>query len=689
MRFIYLLLAVFWGPAVPASAQDICRNSFREVFPVPACSPGCGRMSLSDTGEVGRREGGNPGGRLLFGGIPAGNHMRRGSASAGLPAARPAIRLLPLSGVLRVWGWGSAACAAAVSAATLLAAGCLLRRRRKRRRQRAFYGRGRGEPLSEPHVRPSGALADGVAIPLSLINAACGRLSEYGACDERVRREVEAVRRNAQKIDEQVRTFSRFEAAAAAGRPEEIGMLDITRFCGGLMRTFEEYAAVNGISCRVGVVPDLRFPAPRDTLAVMVNALLSDAFRRAGPGGEVAFRATVEQDWLRIAVSGRVADAGRGQDESPSGRDVLSGRSAGAERAVRTPEEGPEERPGERPGERLEEGPGPAICRGLAARLGGDFRMTCDGKATVCELSLPGLGVTRTEEPAPQPDALSPRQAGPGAAPAGPAAACDGMLPAMLVISEVRDMAAFVTELFAGEYDITLVDDLNRAPGVFAAMQPRLIICGAASLDAAVVGVIRSIRSTRHLVRVPLILLTAAPRPDAQVESLGLGVDTCMTLPFDFAHLKRVAGQLLRRNGASKDYGRAVYSAFDLAQGRVLHNDDKAFLDKMLGIIRRNILDPSLSTQSIAGEMGMSLPNFYRKLGGLTELTPACIIREYRFGMAEQLLVTTKLSVDEIIYKSGFSNRSTFFRGFIARYGCTPKTYRERKNREALESEAV
>ena len=46
---------------------------------------------------------------------------------------------------------------------------------------------------------------------------------------------------------------------------------------------------------------------------------------------------------------------------------------------------------------------------------------------------------------------------------------------------------------------------------------------------------------------------------------------------------------------------------------------------------------------------------------------------------AEQLLTTTKLSIDEIIYKAGFVNRGTFFKCFSAKYGCTPKVYRKEK----------
>ena len=118
----------------------------------------------------------------------------------------------------------------------------------------------------------------------------------------------------------------------------------------------------------------------------------------------------------------------------------------------------------------------------------------------------------------------------------------------------------------------------------------------------------------------------------------------------------------------------------------MLHKEDKAFLDKMLGVIQDNILNTDLSTQFIASQMGVSPANFYRKLRAITAQTPINIIKECRFGLAEQLLVTTRLSIDEIIYRSGFANRSTFFRSFLARFGCTPKIYREQKVSQAMDS---
>ena len=119
--------------------------------------------------------------------------------------------------------------------------------------------------------------------------------------------------------------------------------------------------------------------------------------------------------------------------------------------------------------------------------------------------------------------------------------------------------------------------------------------------------------------------------------------------------------------------------AIALSDGKMLHQDDKEFIDKMLKIINDNISNTEISTKFIADEMGVSIRNLYRRLEGILNQTPTTIIKEYRLAKAEQLLTSTKLSIDEIIYKAGFVNRGTFFKCFAAKYGCTPKVYRKEK----------
>ena len=232
-----------------------------------------------------------------------------------------------------------------------------------------------------------------------------------------------------------------------------------------------------------------------------------------------------------------------------------------------------------------------AICYNLVTKLQGEFRVESRDGLTTFTLSLPRLEITRAARSAAQPDiAPGQRFSQPVPVPEASVMTFGDMLPTMLVINEDRDMADFIAGLFSGGYNVRIVSDLKCPQEKLAEAQPQIIICGTVSLNAAMIGLIRSIRETKQLMQVPIILLTAVSRTDVKVEGLELGVDICLKIPFDITHLQSVVDQLLRRYESLKSYGRSVYSAFDLTQGRLLHKDDKAFLERMLDIINRNIL---------------------------------------------------------------------------------------------------
>lgn len=116
--------------------------------------------------------------------------------------------------------------------------------------------------------------------------------------------------------------------------------------------------------------------------------------------------------------------------------------------------------------------------------------------------------------------------------------------------------------------------------------------------------------------------------------------------------------------------------------------EDREFMDRLFRIINENISDAGITTSGIAGKMGMSLRNLYYRLDGLLTVTPSNIIKEYRIRYAARLLTTSSLSVDQIIDRCGFANRGTFFRNFSARYGTTPKVYRQTNSGIGSEQEA-
>lgn len=96
----------------------------------------------------------------------------------------------------------------------------------------------------------------------------------------------------------------------------------------------------------------------------------------------------------------------------------------------------------------------------------------------------------------------------------------------------------------------------------------------------------------------------------------------------------------------------------------------------VVDFIKNNIDDESISPSSIAEYVGVSKATLYRKFKEIIDKTPSEFVRGIRLKYAAKLLRTTKLTVSEIMFKCGFSNKSYFNREFLKQYGVSPKDYR-------------
>ena len=109
-----------------------------------------------------------------------------------------------------------------------------------------------------------------------------------------------------------------------------------------------------------------------------------------------------------------------------------------------------------------------------------------------------------------------------------------------------------------------------------------------------------------------------------------------------------------------------------------MHLEHKKFIQQMIEVINANLTDKALSAKFIAAQLNINVRQLYRRLQEAGAESPLEMIHECRLHVAENLLKNTAFTIDEIIYKSGFANRGPFFKAFSARFGCTPKEYRER-----------
>ncbi len=88
--------------------------------------------------------------------------------------------------------------------------------------------------------------------------------------------------------------------------------------------------------------------------------------------------------------------------------------------------------------------------------------------------------------------------------------------------------------------------------------------------------------------------------------------------------------------------------------------------------------DADLGVEQLAARAAMSPRHFARVFRDETGVTPAAYVEIARVEVAQRLLQTTSLSVDDVARSAGFGTVETLRRAFARRAGVSPREYRER-----------
>ena len=96
---------------------------------------------------------------------------------------------------------------------------------------------------------------------------------------------------------------------------------------------------------------------------------------------------------------------------------------------------------------------------------------------------------------------------------------------------------------------------------------------------------------------------------------------------------------------------------------------------QILSYMAQNI-DRDISLPELAAKNSMSVNTFLRHFRKTIGKTPMAYMRELRLKTSEDLLLHSRLQVEEIAFRCGFNNTSYFIATFKKYFGKTPENYR-------------
>ena len=245
--------------------------------------------------------------------------------------------------------------------------------------------------------------------------------------------------------------------------------------------------------------------------------------------------------------------------------------------------------------------------------------------------------------------------------------------PLLLLVEDQPEISETLRRAFSPECRVTVAKDVDRALGEARESVPDLILVDAAMPRCDGIALCHSLKSDELTSHIPVVLLGARDREEAQIRALEAGADDYLVKPLSVELLRARVHNLLRSRQKPQDpaAGDVTLQPRDLAASQI----DALFLQRILDTVEKHLPDFEFDVDVLARTLGVSRRQLFRKLKAVTGRTPHSLIRTMRLHRAAQLLKESQLTITEITYAVGFSDLKHFRTVFREHFGVLPGEY--------------
>lgn len=246
--------------------------------------------------------------------------------------------------------------------------------------------------------------------------------------------------------------------------------------------------------------------------------------------------------------------------------------------------------------------------------------------------------------------------------------------PMVLVVEDDERIRYLLKDILAEQYIVYEAATGKEAIELIHRITPNLIISDIMMPDLDGLQLCNIVKNTPATCHVPFVILSARGTIEQMTEGYECGADAYIPKPFQTEHLLVRVHKLL-------DYRQKLHQYFNenssikQIQNSDLSDGDKSFIEKVVKVIEDN-LDEELDSSFLEQRLNMSKMQLYRKIKTSSDMTPSELIRQVRLQKSAILLRSSDLTVSEIFYRTGFNNKTYFFREFKKLYNCSPNAYR-------------
>lgn len=264
----------------------------------------------------------------------------------------------------------------------------------------------------------------------------------------------------------------------------------------------------------------------------------------------------------------------------------------------------------------------------------------------------------------------------------------------VLVVEDDDDVREYIAQAFSDDFNIVTASDGKEGLDKALQLMPDMIVSDIMMPEMDGIELCTRIKSESAVSHIPVILLTAKDSLPDKEQGYAAGADSYITKPFSATLLKARINNILESRHRltmlmlDNDMHLPAKGGVDnpttpqpeptpqeQPQQAELTPFDREFIEKFKRLTEENIEIDDLDIAFFTDKMCMSHSTLYRKVKSITGYTPNEFIRKIKIHKAAEMLMSGKVAISEIPFKTGFNSAAYFRRVFKKEFGVSPSEY--------------
>lgn len=243
----------------------------------------------------------------------------------------------------------------------------------------------------------------------------------------------------------------------------------------------------------------------------------------------------------------------------------------------------------------------------------------------------------------------------------------------VLIVEDNIELLRLMKRLLQSRYHVLTANDGREALQLIQTNKIDIVVSDVMMPEMDGYQLTEHIKQNEIYSHLPIILLTAKTTEDDQNKALLTGADGYITKPFKIRDLQLRIDNLIANR-------QRIHTETSPTEEEVPADDmtpeDKAFLERAVQYVHKNLSDSDYDREAFAADMGTSVSTLYNRLRDLTGKSISNFIRDIRIQEACRIAKNERNTrVSDIAYRVGFRDAKYFATAFKRITGKQPKEY--------------